>query len=131
MNVYWVPNAGFTLGVLSLLIIVAQRTFAFSKSEMRVLERGVKYVQSWWWRHHNDVNDVVLMSLLFALDMLHVTVCCFRFWLCACRCLQGIICCKHLILHFCRSSGFEKSWAKGWLVLLTKCYKRIVWKLCR
>ena len=35
--------------------------------------------QSWWWRHHNAVNDVVLVSLLFTLDMFRATFCCFRF----------------------------------------------------
>ena len=62
-------SAGFTLSVFSLLIIMVQYMVVFSGSEMGALEWGVGYGQSWWGRHHNDVNDIILVSLLFALDM--------------------------------------------------------------
>ena len=31
-------------------------TFTCSKSTIEALEKGVKYVQSWQWRHHNDAR---------------------------------------------------------------------------
>ena len=107
---------------------MAQWTFAFWGSEMGALEWGVGYDQSWWWRHYNDVNDVVLVSLLFALDMFRATVWCFRFWLWACRHFLDIIWCKHIFLHFYSSSAFGKSWAVGWLVLWTEYYKKNIAK---
>ena len=63
-------SADFAFGVFSLLIIMAQRTIAFSKSNMGALERGVGY------RHHNDVNEVVLClcCLLWTCFMLPSTV---------------------------------------------------------
>ena len=92
-------------------------------SKMEALDWGVGYGRSWWWRHHNDVNDVVLVSLLFHLDMLCATVCCFRFWLWACRCLWGIICCKHVFLLF-----LEKFWFCYRLISFMNKILRKYWK---
>ena len=93
-------STDFTFDVFSLLIIMTQQKIVFSKSEMGALERVVGYIRRWWWRHPNDVNVVVLVSLWFALDMFHASVYCFSCWLWACKRLQGILCCKHLFLHF-------------------------------
>ena len=82
---------------------------------------SVRYGRRWWWRHHNDVNDVALVvSLLFALDMFRIYICSFRFWVWAWRRLCGIVCCKQIFLHFYNISGFGKSWAISWLVLWAK-----------
>ena len=127
----WHTSVGFTFGVFCLLTFMAQWTFAFLGLEMRALAWGVGYDRRWWWRHQNDFNGVVLVSLLFALDMFQATFCCFRFWLWACRRLWGIICCKYIFLNFFSSSGLGSSWTIGWLVLWTKYCKRIVQKLGR
>ena len=87
----WQTSVGFTFGVFSLLSFMAQWTFIFSGSEMRELGWGVGYGRSWWWRHHNDVNGVVLVSLLFALDMFRATFCCVHFWLWSCRHFFGTL----------------------------------------
>ena len=46
----------------------------FLGSKMRALEWGVGYGRSWWWRYHNDVSDIILVSLLFALDMFALVI---------------------------------------------------------
>ena len=47
-----------------LFIIAFHQTFSCLKSALITLGKGVKYVQSQQWRQQNDVNDVVLVSLL-------------------------------------------------------------------
>ena len=67
-------SAGFTFSAFFLLIIMAQYTFVFSGSKIGALVWDVGYGRSWWWRHHNNLNDVVLESLLFALDMFALVI---------------------------------------------------------
>ena len=96
----WYTSVGFTFGVFSLLTFMAQWTFVFSGLEMGALAWGVGHGRGWWWRHHNHVNGIVLVSLFFALEMFRATFCCFRFWLWACRRLWAIAYCKYIFLHF-------------------------------
>ena len=39
---------------------------------MEKLEKGVKQVQNNQWRHENEVNDFVLVSLLLILNIFHI-----------------------------------------------------------
>ena len=45
-----------------------QQTFTRSKSTIETLEKDVKYVQKYL-RHQNDMNDVILVSLLLTLNI--------------------------------------------------------------
>ena len=49
-----------------------QLTFTCSKSTIITLEKGVKFVQSYQWKHQNDVIDVVLLFLLLTLNIFHI-----------------------------------------------------------
>ena len=42
----------------------SQLAFTCSKSQIKVLEKGVKYVQSYQYKHLNDMIDLVLVFLL-------------------------------------------------------------------
>ena len=42
-----------------------------SKSTIEPLEKGLKYVQSYQWKHQNNVIDVVLVFLLLTLKIFH------------------------------------------------------------
>ena len=78
-----------------------QQTFTCSISTIGTLEKGVKYVQNKQWRHRNNVNEVVMVSLLLILNRFHTFFCFFFFWLRACICLLG-----YDLLSLKRSSGF-------------------------
>ena len=41
-----------------------QLAFTCSKSQIKALEKGVKYVQSYQYKHLNDINGLVLVFLL-------------------------------------------------------------------
>ena len=41
-----------------------QLAFTCSKSQIKALEKGVKYVQSYQYKHLNDMIDLVLVFLL-------------------------------------------------------------------
>ena len=71
---YYYNSPDFSSNVFSLLIIIAQKTFASSKLEMGELDRDVGYVQILWWRHHSDVKGTILVSLLLSLVMFGATV---------------------------------------------------------
>ena len=42
----------------------SQLAFTCSKSQIKALEKGVKYVQSYQYKHLNDMIDLVLVFLL-------------------------------------------------------------------
>ena len=42
----------------------SQLAFTCSKSQIKALEKGVKYVQSYQYKHLNDIIDLVLVFLL-------------------------------------------------------------------
>ena len=42
----------------------SQLAFTCSKSQIEALEKGVKYVQSYQYKHLNDIIDLVLVFLL-------------------------------------------------------------------
>ena len=47
---------------------LTQQAFTCSKSTIETLEKGLTYVQSYQWRYQKDVIEVVLVSLLLALN---------------------------------------------------------------
>lgn len=55
---------------VSLRILVPHQTFTCSLLTIYAVEKSVKYLQRYQWRHQNDANDIVLVSLLLTLNML-------------------------------------------------------------
>ena len=51
-----------------------------SKSTIETLETDVRYVQSWQYKHQNDVIDIVLVFLLLTLNIFHNFFSCFYCW---------------------------------------------------
>ena len=51
------------------LLTATKRTFTCLKSTKKTVGNGVKYVQKLQQRHQNDVNDIVLVSLLLTLNI--------------------------------------------------------------
>ena len=53
---------------------LSQLAFTFSKSTLKALEKGVRYVQSYQQKHQDGVIDVVLVFLLLTLTIFHSRV---------------------------------------------------------
>ena len=49
--------------------IINQQTFTYSKLTIETPEKVVKHVQSYYYRHQMDVNELVLVSLLLTLNI--------------------------------------------------------------
>ena len=52
--------------------MITQLTFNCSKSTIEIVEKGVRYVQSYQQKHQNDVIDVFLLLLFLTLNIFHI-----------------------------------------------------------
>ena len=62
--------------ILTILVCICKPTFTCSKTTIETLEKGMKYLQRWQWKHQNDVK-----CRSSVLNILHTFFQCFCCWL--------------------------------------------------
>ena len=90
---HWVNNLSLTSAGTAkkswLWLFNSQPAFSCSQSTMETPKRYLYTVQSEQQGHQNDINDVVLVSLLLTFDRFHTLFWCFGCWIWTSNCRLG------------------------------------------